>query len=198
MPEIFFTSDLHFGHKNVIRYDNRPFANVDEMDEAIITRWNQRVSDADTVYVLGDVSWYNLDRTREYVCRLRGHKHLIVGNHDRIRPDSPCGFESVREYAKLYPDKNTQLVLSHYPIHFFDRHHYGAIMLYGHVHNSQEWNVTLNWQRELQRLGITCNMYNVGTMIWGYKPVTLDEIINDTRFLPVPVEMDGETDSTDQ
>ena len=63
MPKIFFTSDLHFGHKNIIRFDNRPFSTVEEMDEALIRNWNAKVSDEDTVYVLGDISWYNDAKT---------------------------------------------------------------------------------------------------------------------------------------
>lgn len=78
----FYTSDLHLGHANVIKFDNRPFANVDEMDQCIITRWNERVSDEDTVYILGDVCHRNSKDSSWYLKQLRGHKILILGNHD--------------------------------------------------------------------------------------------------------------------
>lgn len=62
---IYFTSDLHFGHRNVIRFDNRPFSSVEEMDAALIERWNQKVSNEDAVYVLGDLSWHGDQKTCE-------------------------------------------------------------------------------------------------------------------------------------
>lgn len=65
MPNVFFTSDLHFGHKNIIRFDNRPFFSVEEMDKTLIENWNRKVSADDTVYVLGDISWYNDEKTTE-------------------------------------------------------------------------------------------------------------------------------------
>lgn len=191
MSKIFFTSDLHLGHKNVIRFDNRPFSSVEEMDREIIARWNRKVSANDTVYVLGDVSWYNLEKTKQLVSSLNGHKFLICGNHDRITPSNPCGFESVVKYKELNLPGNVHVVLSHYPIPLFNRHHYGAYMLYGHVHNSHEWNIVESWKADLQRLDINCNLYNVGAMIWNYEPVTLEEIVADPRFKPAKPELNG-------
>ena len=194
MSKVFFTSDLHFGHKNVIRFDNRPFASVDEMDKELVRRWNRKVAKDDVVYVLGDVSWYNLERTKAIVKSLNGRKFLVRGNHDRITADNPCGFEGVTSYKELHLPGNVHVVLSHYPMPIFNRHHYGSYMLYGHVHNSHEWNMVESWKADMQRLDIPCNMYNVGTMIWGYEPVTINEILSDTRFTPVHAEMDGESD----
>ena len=62
---IYFTSDLHFGHKNIIRFDNRPFTSVEEMDETLICNWNKKVNNDDLVYILGDISWYNDEKTCE-------------------------------------------------------------------------------------------------------------------------------------
>ena len=82
--EIFFTSDLHFGHDNIIRFDHRPFDSVEEMDQAIIERWNKKVTNNnDLVYILGDVSWYDDVKTASIVRQLRGKKVLILGNHDK-------------------------------------------------------------------------------------------------------------------
>lgn len=175
--ETFFTSDLHFGHKNILRFDNRPFTTVEEMDAAIISNWNQRVSPKDTVYILGDVSWYNAEKTVELLSALNGHKHLISGNHDnKILAATRRCCDSVSEYQELHLSKNAHICMMHYPITFFNRHHYGAYMLYGHVHNSHEWDFVKNYQRELRELDIQCNMCNVGTMVWDYKPATFDEI----------------------
>ena len=81
---IYFTSDLHFGHKNIIRFDNRPFTSVEEMDKVLIERWNNKVTDEDTVYILGDISWYDDQKTYEIFSQLRGRKILMaVAGHQR-------------------------------------------------------------------------------------------------------------------
>jgi calcineurin-like phosphoesterase family protein len=85
MPKIFFTSDLHFGHTNVLNFDNRPFATVDEMNAEIVRRWNEKVSKDDTVYVLGDMIWKKSAKDAANVIRsLNGKIVLIKGNHDRF------------------------------------------------------------------------------------------------------------------
>ena len=172
----FFTSDLHFGHKNIIRFDNRPFTSVAEMDTALIDRWNAKVRKDDLVYILGDVSWYGDEKTAELLKSMNGRKILIKGNHDDIGPKVRQCFESIHPYLELKIGKQL-VVLCHYPIVFFNRHHYGAYMFYGHVHNSHEWQMTENYKFELEQLDIRCNMFNVGTMVWNYEPVTFEEIV---------------------
>lgn len=112
MPKIFFTSDLHFGHKNIIRFDNRPFSTVEEMDEALIRNWNAKVSDEDTVYVLGDISWYNDAKTSEIINSLHGHKILIKGNHDRVH-----GKVRVGVMVQNYEPVTFEEVLANYEMH---------------------------------------------------------------------------------
>ena len=80
---IFFTSDLHLGHENCIRLCNRPFSSIEEMDEILIENWNHKVTGKDTVYILGDLIYRSQKPPEEYLRRLRGKKHLILGNHDR-------------------------------------------------------------------------------------------------------------------
>lgn len=174
---IYFTADLHFGHANVIRFDDRPFKSVEEMDEALIERWNNKVTDEDTVYVLGDISWYNDEKTCSILDRLRGRKILIQGNHDRVHGKMRNFFDEICSYKEIVIGENTHVVLCHYPIVFFNRHHYGAYMLYGHVHNSYEWQMTEKYKHELQQNGVICNMFNAGCMVHNYEPVTLEEII---------------------
>ena len=65
MSKIYFTADLHFGHRTIIRYDDRPFRTVEEMDAAIIKNWNRKVNKDDVVYILGDISWYKSEKTVE-------------------------------------------------------------------------------------------------------------------------------------
>lgn len=125
---IYYISDLHFGHKNVIRFDGRPFADVDLMDETLIHNWNERVTADDTVYVLGDAFWKNEEGSLSIIKRLNGHKHLIQGNHDRVHGRLRFYWESIRDYAEV-EDDGKLVILSHYPMPFYKNQHYGAIML---------------------------------------------------------------------
>lgn len=77
-----YISDLHFGHSNVINFDKRPFADTTEMDNAMIYLWNSRVSTDDNVYVIGDFSYRSIHPAEWYLRQLKGHRHLIIGNHD--------------------------------------------------------------------------------------------------------------------
>lgn len=172
---IYFTSDLHFGHKNIIRYDNRPFTTVEQMDDELIKRWNNKIKDDDVVYILGDISWYNDTKTCDILSQLKGQKRLIKGNHDKISANIRKQFYSIDNYLEIVVD-GTNVILCHYPITFFNSHHYGAYMLYGHVHNSHEWNFVESLKRQLEELDIKCNMFNVGCMLWNYEPVSLEEI----------------------
>ena len=81
MANVFFTADTHFGHTNVIKFCARPFASDEEMDEALIENWNAKVKGCDTVFVLGDM-FYRCENVAEILRRLKGKKHLILGNHD--------------------------------------------------------------------------------------------------------------------
>lgn len=179
---IFYISDLHFGHKNIIRYDNRPFFSVEEMDDALIRNWNARVTQNDEVYILGDIGWYNDERLAEIFLNLNGIKTLIKGNHDSISPTlykSHC-FDSYKDYLVI-EDKKKRVILSHYPMPFWDGQFRNTIHLYGHVHNSHQWQCIENFRKELAQLqDIPMRMYNVGCMMpyMDYTPRTLDEIIS--------------------
>ena len=179
----YFISDLHFGHFNIIGFDNRPFKNVEEMDTVLIENWNKTVCQDDTVYILGDFSWYKADKTTEILKLLNGHKRLIKGNHDKFLHNADCKkqFESIVDYDEVVID-GRKVVLSHYPITFFNGHYYKGIHLYGHVHNSHEWDFVENTRLQLKEMDIPCDMYNVGCMIdyMNYAPRTLEEIINKT------------------
>ena len=179
----YFISDLHFGHKNCLAYDNRPFQDVDEHDKAIIENWNRVVGKDDDVYILGDISWHKTDKTIEFFEQLKGKLHLIIGNHDKkllknfkIRQL----FVEVCEYKELYVDNKIGIVLCHYPIVCFKNHYYNWIMLYGHVHNSFEWNMTEDQRKMMKELyDKSCRCYNTGCMMeyMNYTPRTLDEIL---------------------
>ena len=111
------------------------------MDEEIIRRWNERVGGDDTVYVLGDAFFKGEERSIEIMQRLNGHKRLIRGNHDRNNGKLLRLWESVSEYEEI-KDGEHLVVLSHYPMLFYNHQHDGAVMLYGHVHNTREFSTT--------------------------------------------------------
>lgn len=180
----YFIADLHFGHKNCLSFDNRPFADINQNDEALINNWNNTVGIDDDVYVLGDISWYGAQRTTDIFKNLTGIKHLIIGNHDaKILRHEPLRqqFCEITNYKELDIGNGKSIVLCHYPIPCFKNHYHGWYHLYGHVHNSFEWNMMERIKREMEALyEVPCNMFNVGCMMqyMGYTPRTLDEIIS--------------------
>lgn len=180
----YFISDPHFGHKNCLAFDNRPFATIEEHDEYLIKSWNEAVGVDDDVYIIGDISWYNSTKTIEIFSKLNGRLHLIKGNHDTTvlkNPELRNLFVEITDYKELFVDKDTSIVLCHYPIPCFKNHYYGWYHLYGHVHTSFEWNMMENTKRLMTELyDKQCKMYNVGAMMpyIGYTPRTLEQIIN--------------------
>ena len=176
----FYIADTHFGHNNAIKYDNRPFKSVEEMDDAMIQLWNETVKDDDTVYILGDFSWYKEDKTASILQKLKGYKILIKGNHDRVSPKVARCFSRVCDYAEV-KDGNERVILSHYPIMFWNGMFRDTVHLYGHVHNTIQYEYCLNIGRELRNLqNIPMRMFNVGCMMeyMNYIPRTLYEILS--------------------
>ena len=182
MPDqkIFYIADTHFNHTGILSFDNRPFFTVEDMDEAIISRWNDAVSIYDKVYILGDLSWHGMEKTIEILWRLHGKKILIRGNHDKCNDRKFLSmFETVKDYMEI-KDGDRDVILCHYPIPFFKNHYYGWYHLYGHVHSSFEYNMANRIKFEMEQLySHPCKMYNVGVMMpyMNYSPRTLDEII---------------------
>ena len=155
--KIWFTSDTHFGHKNVIHYCNRPFSSVDSMTEGMISRWNEKVKEEDLVYHLGDFAFLSKSKLAEIVNRLNGKIILIQGNHDSNSIRS-LFWES---HKSLEVNVNGKTIhLSHYP-----KSHECGLVLCGHVH--EKWKVA-------DYSGIT--NVNVGVDVWDYYPVSFEEI----------------------
>jgi len=176
----FYISDTHFGHANILHFDNRPFKTTEEMEEVLVERWNAVVTKGDIVYILGDFCWKKESEWIRILNRLNGSKVLIVGNHD-IRGSATLRkmFLSVEEYKEI-EDEGRKVILCHYPIPFFMNHFYGSYHLYGHVHSSFEWNMVEHDKYLMEELyDRQCNMYNVGCMMtyMDYAPRTLDEIV---------------------
>ena len=115
MP-IFFTADTHFGHRNILEYENRPYSCIEEMDEALICNWNRAIGPRDTVYHLGDVSAHKIDKTREILGRLNGKIYLIQGNHDKLMHKEGLRerFEWIKDYFLLSVSGYPKIALMHY------------------------------------------------------------------------------------
>ena len=168
----FFTSDLHLSHSNVIKYCNRPFKNVDEMNEQIIQRWNKVVTPQDIVYIIGDVTFEKDEEKRIWhLNRLNGEKHLIRGNHDKIISGKTIKcFNSISDGLKEIkvpdidgPGGNQHIVMCHYPLLTWNKGHYGSWMLYGHAHG------TLKEDPNARR-------FDVGVDCWNFTPVSYQQV----------------------
>ena len=175
---IFFTSDTHFGHTNVIKYCERPFSSVDEMDSELIRRWNSVVGKSDLVYHLGDFSFTGTTRLKEILPQLNGGIVLIRGNHDKkmfkkhsneLRID---GFLESKLSYKMKLSNGQSIMLSHYPYKdsYQDYRDFspeqlvneGLPLLHGHVHRT--------WKTQGK-------MINVGVDVWNFTPISEQEII---------------------
>lgn len=171
MRLIYFTSDLHFYHDNIIKNVNRPFQNADKMNHALIKKWNQKISFQDEVYILGDFTMKGPDLATNILYQLKGKKHLIRGNHDNFvdNPEFDTSlFASIRDYAEIVCC-NTCFILCHYPFVEWNGSHKGSIDLHGHQHNHEDYNY-LTKKNGIYR-------YDVGVDANGMEPVSAEEII---------------------
>lgn len=144
MTNTWFTSDIHFSHKNIIKYCNRPFQSVDEMDRILIDNWNAVVGPNDHVYQLGDFCFGKIDHILKISNRLNGIKHYIYGNHDKeminheqMLFDSIPKLASVDYYRKINVEGQS-IILCHYAFSVWDKSHHGSWNLYGHSHSTHE------------------------------------------------------------
>lgn len=132
---IFFTSDTHFGHANIIRYCNRPFKDVTEMNETIISNWNNKVKANDIVYHLGDFCFGSSHDAVNIINRLNGSIHLIKGNHEKAALNIKNRFASIRDVDTFKIDKY-EIFMSHYAHRVWNKSHRGTWHLYGHSHGT--------------------------------------------------------------
>jgi calcineurin-like phosphoesterase family protein len=169
---IFFISDLHLGHKNIIKYDNRPFESLDQMSQTIETNWNKTVSADAIVFFLGDLS---LGKGIELIKRLNGKKYAIMGNHDSFKSlQATQAFERIYDYGTEIKvvDKDAQqgyshIIMAHYPILVWNRHHHGSWHLHGHCHGTLMTNRPEYYKRKVIDVG--CNVID-------YTPISYQEV----------------------
>ena len=164
MSSVFFTADTHFFHDNIVTLSNRPFKDGEEMLEAIVARWNERVKRGDVVYHLGDfaLTWSkDTARVEALLDRLHGSVHLITGNHDREAVKRAKGFQWIGDYKRIKVDGQA-IVLFHYPLISWHGSARGAWHLHGHCHG----NLKTTFGK----------MMDVGVDCWNFYPVELDKV----------------------
>ena len=166
---IYFTSDLHFGHRNMAL--KRHFSSAEEMDAVLTENWNRCVRSDDEIYILGDFTMQGAAFAMEKLHRLNGRKYLVRGNHD-IFADKTAFDRSLLKWIKDYHSLSYQkqrFVLMHYPIEEWDGFFRGTIHLHGHQHNGPEQNAE-NLRNSLRR-------YDVGVDANGMTPVSMERIL---------------------
>ncbi len=170
---IWFTSDTHFGHANVLGFCGRPWGSVGEMDDALVDAINGRVAPDDVLYHLGDFSFkMTVEAARELRGRIRCREvHWVPGNHDKdwAQPAVAGTFAVEPAIATLKLEGGRKVVMCHYPIMDWPGLGHGSIHLHGHIHAPREYN---EWNRSMSML-----RYDVVVDANGYAPVSLEEIL---------------------
>lgn len=180
---IFFISDFHVGHSNVIRFDKRPFVDVNEMHDTLISNWNSVVKEDSIVFYLGDLSMRCHPKTvKWFVEQLNGEIHFFMGNHDYYRDIRNLG-----RFVKIWGDDDVQgagkiqikddtvkggwqhIELSHYPILSWNKHHHGAWHIHGHCHQSMTKNPDMDWYYKRKVIDVGCNGHN-------YTPLSYSQV----------------------
>ncbi len=181
MSRNLYIADLHLGHQNCLAFDRRPFETIEEHDAVLMANWNAVVEPDDHVYVIGDFAYRNARPVKQYTIKLRGHIHLIRGNHDKRNWQYESAYESVDDILKikdLAGGTPVNVVMCHYWIPFIPEQRRGGYMLHGHTHQgSDEQVLEEQLKSEIRQNGGRCEAYNVGCMWQNYFPQTLDQII---------------------
>ncbi len=160
MSKVWFASDHHFWHSNVIEYCNRPFNDVFQMNKRLIKNHNAVVKKEDKVFFLGDVCLANKDKTKEIIDQLNGQLVLIMGNHDKGRKVKwwhEVGFNEVSKYPIIY---NNSFILSHEPVLNLP---YNVTNIHGHMHDKELFDKT--------------RYYNVSVEMINYTPILFKDLI---------------------
>ena len=169
MNKTWLIADTHWGDSAILKFENRPFASVEEMDEALIRNWNEVVGKDDEVYVLGDVAWYDFRYAQEIIIsKLKGHKILIMGNHDFISPNPQhaarmwlsAGFDEVSRFPIILDEF---WILSHEPLYMNTLIH-PYVNIFGHIHGNPAYK------------DFSPQSFCVSVERIGYKPIDFEEV----------------------
>ena len=174
-PEgVWFTSDTHFWHENILRFCNRPFGSIEEMNEGLIRRWNETVPPDGTVFHLGDFCFGGAKEWNDIISRLSGKIYLILGNHDmkQIEQGFMKRFEHVTQQMTIRVGGQT-IILNHNPFLCYGGAYRNVWQLFGHVHSGP----LSNHGKDLTRLQVLFpRQYDVGVDNNDFRPVSFAEL----------------------
>jgi calcineurin-like phosphoesterase family protein len=169
---IWFSSDYHIGHENIIRFAERPFADAAEMWEGIVKKHNEVVSKGDTVYLVGDTFWdkahYTAEEMMRFIQRLNGNIILIEGNHDE---------RSLRKFKNIPQIVETKfgdipITVCHYPMLSWPKSYHGSVMVHGHTHQ----------HNKLTRIPL--RLVHIGVDSWDFYPASAEQVCAAVANLP--------------
>lgn len=167
--KIWLISDLHINHMNIIKYTDRPFSSVKEMNDTLIRNWNSIVDDNDTIYVLGDFCLGRKENLLEVTKKLKGHKILLRGNHDRASTQAylDAGFEQVfkKPFFLVDEDEHIKYLLSHHPIDCAPP----IVNIHGHIHNKKIEELDYPFAHPE-------NNFNVSADVLNFTPILFDDV----------------------
>ena len=169
MKKDYFIGCTHFGHINILNYCDRPFNDIDEMNETLIENINHKVKRGNNLWILGDFGFGGSDDIKKIVRRLyTKNVFLIRGNHDKLteKKYKECGFQWCKDYYEISREINgrmRKIVMFHYPIYSWNAKFRGSYHLHSHTHNSMPDDLSLN-------------RMNVGVDVCNFSPVSLQEV----------------------
>lgn len=180
--DIFFISDFHLFHKNVIRFDNRPFLDefgqpdLPAMHKTIIDNWNATVDKNDIVFYLGDLCFGRWEWAQQIVDKLNGKIHFVMGNHDRVEDIKKINrFLSINDYVDLniFNSKTREdfhFTIMHFPIYSWNRMGHGSIHVHGHCHGNLHHGESASYYENRKVIDVGCNLID-------YTPISYKAIL---------------------
>lgn len=178
----YFIADLHFGHENILAYDNMPYKDIMEHDVELKYKWNSVVGDDDDVYIIGNLSWLSVKNTVRLLKSLKGKKHLIKGPHDHVllreKEVRDC-FVEVRDYKELSLEGGKGIVLFYSPILFYNNAHKGWLHFHGGLRGACQENIIEYVKGQIADLqNYPARIVNISTTkpYMDFTPRTLEEL----------------------
>lgn len=176
---VFFTSDLHFRHGNIIKYCSRPFESVQEMNHALIQHWNKTINENDIVFILGDFAFADKPKWRQLLNALHGEKYLILGNHDREEDIPEECFTAICDIAQIsiYDEELegfATFIATHYPLATWAGINKGHFNIHGHIHSTPDLSGT-GFDIQIAK-NAPWNQYDVGIDRNDYTPISYEQL----------------------
>lgn len=179
---IWFTSDLHFFHDRILEFHPKRKeifgSTVEKAKEAMIQLWNSRVNKKDTVYILGDLAFGEVEDKRKLFQRLNGNKVLILGNHDKVPDHLKCYFNHITQIKNIkfkksiynFLHKDLEVIMCHFPMLSWEHKDKGSVMIHGHCHGKVD-KINTDSKELRVDVGIDGNLAN-------YDLISLEKLSN--------------------